>query len=82
MEILNYKFNNGDLLNLALTQSGANATNNNERLEFIGDRVLGLSVAQLLYEMYPNETEGELARRHAPVDSKYSYTGKFPASSR
>ena len=69
MEILNYKFNNGDLLNLALTQSGANATNNNERLEFIGDRVLGLSVAQLLYEMYPNETEGELARRHAMLVS-------------
>ena len=42
---------------------------NNERLEFIGDRVLGLSVADLLYAMYPNETEGELARRHAMLVS-------------
>jgi ribonuclease-3 len=38
-------------------------------LEFIGDRVLGLSVAGLLYEMYPNESEGELARRHAMLVS-------------
>ena len=62
---LNYEFRNKQLLELALTQSGVNATQNNERLEFIGDRVLGLSVAGLLYEMYPNESEGELARRHA-----------------
>ncbi len=62
---LDYKFKNKDLLNLALTQSGIDAKHNNERLEFIGDRVLGLSVAVMLYEMYPNDAEGELARRHA-----------------
>jgi len=62
---LNYKFKNNELLNLALTQSGIDAKHNNERLEFIGDRVLGLSMAQLLYEMYPDEAEGDLARRHA-----------------
>ena len=62
---LNYNFKNPELLKLALTQSGINAKNNNERLEFIGDRVLGLSVAALLYEMYPDEAEGNLARRHA-----------------
>ena len=66
---INYDFNNQTLLELALTQSGANSTNNNERLEFIGDRVLGLAVAGLLYEMYPNESEGELARRHAMLVS-------------
>ena len=65
MKKINYDFKNAELLDLALTQSGANAVHNNERLEFIGDRVLGLSVAGLLYEMYPNESEGELARRHA-----------------
>ena len=65
MKKINYDFKNSELLDLALTQSGANAAYNNERLEFIGDRVLGLSVAGLLYEMYPNESEGELARRHA-----------------
>ena len=69
MKILNYDFNDEGLLELALTQSGADSAHNNERLEFIGDRVLGLSVAGLLYEMYPNETEGELACRHAMLVS-------------
>ena len=62
---LDYKFKNNELLKLALTQSGVNSKHNNERLEFIGDRVLGLSMAALLYEMYPDEAEGNLARRHA-----------------
>ncbi len=66
---LNYNFKNPELMQLAMIQSGANATQNNERLEFIGDRVLGLSVADLLYQMYPKETEGELARRHAMLVS-------------
>ncbi|MFQ6777735.1 MAG: ribonuclease III [Alphaproteobacteria bacterium] len=69
MNILNYTFKNDGLLDLALTQSGVDSKHNNERLEFIGDRVLGLSVAQLLYEMFPNESEGELARRHAMLVS-------------
>ena len=69
MKKLKYKFNDEKLFALAMTQSGADAVNNNERLEFIGDRVLGLSVAALLYEMFPNETEGELARRHAVLVS-------------
>ena len=56
-------------MQLAMIQSGVDAVHNNERLEFIGDRVLGLSVADLLYAMYPNETEGELARRHAMLVS-------------
>lgn len=62
---LNYEFKNKDLLQLALTQSGIDSKHNNERLEFIGDRVLGLSVADMLYKMYPNDAEGGLARRHA-----------------
>ena len=66
---LNYTFQNKDLLDLALTQSGIDAKHNNERLEFIGDRVLGLSVAALLYEMYPDDNEGGLARRHATLVS-------------
>ena len=66
---LNYTFKNEKLLELALTQSGVDAKHNNERLEFIGDRVLGLSVAELLYEMYPSEAEGDLARRHATLVS-------------
>ena len=66
---LDYTFKNKKLLELALTQSGVDAKHNNERLEFVGDRVLGLSVAQMLYEMYPTEAEGELARRHATLVS-------------
>ena len=62
---LKYEFQNPELLNLALTQSGVNAKHNNERLEFIGDRVLGLAVAAMLYEMFPNENEGDLARGHS-----------------
>ena len=66
---LNYIFKDNDLLKLALTQSGIDAEHNNERLEFIGDRVLGLSVAAMLYDMYPDESEGELSRRHATLVS-------------
>ena len=66
---LNYEFKDKNLLELALTQSGADSKHNNERLEFIGDRVLGLSVAELLYKMYPDDDEGGLARRHATLVS-------------
>lgn len=66
---LNYVFNDESLLELALTQSGVDSVNNNERLEFIGDRVLGLSVAGLLFDMFPGEAEGDLARRHAMLVS-------------
>lgn len=38
-----------------------------ERLEFLGDRVLGLVVAQMLFERFPDEPEGALARRHAAL---------------
>lgn len=65
MEKIKYTFKNPELLELALTQSGANPESNNERLEFIGDRVLGLTVADMLYKIFPNEDEGDLARRHA-----------------
>ena len=66
---LNYKFKNKKLLELALTQSGIDSKNNNERLEFIGDRVVGLSVAEILYKMYPDDNEGGLSRRHATLVS-------------
>jgi len=66
---LYYKFKDKSLLELALTQRGINSYRNNERLEFVGDRVLGLSVSAMLYAMYPNENEGELARRFAVLVS-------------
>jgi ribonuclease-3 len=69
---LDYVFKNKDLLEQALTQSGASAQHNNERLEFLGDRVLGLSAAELLYNLFPSESEGALAQRHAALVSTVS----------
>ncbi len=54
---------------LALTHASTGADHNYERLEFLGDRVLGLVVAELLYENFPKESEGDLARRHAALVS-------------
>ena len=45
----------------ALTHSSANAGASNERLEFLGDRVLGLMAAEKLYGLFPNDAEGALA---------------------
>jgi ribonuclease-3 len=64
---LGYKFKSREHIARALThasvRSGKGQRGDNERLEFIGDRVLGLAVAELLNEAYPTATEGELARR-------------------
>lgn len=54
---------------LALTHASTGADHNYERLEFLGDRVLGLVVAELLYASFPKESEGDLARRHAALVS-------------
>lgn len=61
---LNITFNNRDLIERALTHSSAKRSpENNERLEFLGDRVLGLVIAELLIELHPSAAEGELAKR-------------------
>lgn len=58
------RFRDPELLKLALTHAGAaGGLESNERLEFLGDRVLGLIVADLLYRRFPGETEASLARR-------------------
>ncbi len=66
--VLGYKFKAQELLSRALTHSSyKGSTKNsadNERLEFIGDRVLGLAIAELLHETFPKANEGELARRY------------------
>ena len=50
------------LFELALTHS-SRAEQNYERLEFLGDRVLGVSIAAWLYDLFPEEPEGKLSRR-------------------
>ena len=60
-------FADRDLLRAALTHASADGSDNYERLEFLGDRVLGLAVADFLYETFPGEVEGPLARRLAAL---------------
>lgn len=57
---LSYTFKDISLLELALTHR-SNSRKHNERLEFLGDAVLNLCVAQLLYVKFPESTEGELS---------------------
>ena len=63
-EILGYKFRNPDLLRVALTHPSLEGSPNYQRMEFIGDRVLGLAIAIWMYELYPDAGEGGLASRH------------------
>ncbi|MCB1555942.1 MAG: ribonuclease III [Alphaproteobacteria bacterium] len=65
--MLNYRFRDEKRLEKALTHSSAGADGNYERLEFLGDRVLGLVMAHVLYETFPDEAEGDLAKRHAAL---------------
>ena len=72
MVILGHEFEDIELLNLSLTHSSLIGedkfhSESNERLEFVGDRVLGLVIADLLLELFPNENEGDLSRRHAAL---------------
>lgn len=62
---IGYNFKDPALLDLALTHPSADKTRNNQRLEFLGDSILGAVIAKMLYELYPSEPEGELARRLA-----------------
>lgn len=65
---LDHKFDNADLLEAALSHASAPETDATyERLEFLGDRVLGLLVADFLMRRHPDEQEGDLARRFAAL---------------
>ncbi|MDQ0007859.1 ribonuclease-3 [Luteibacter jiangsuensis] len=61
-----HSFRNPDLATLALTHRSAGRPNN-ERLEFLGDALLGVTVAELLFEAHPNASEGELSRLRAQL---------------
>ncbi|MGO4700154.1 ribonuclease III [Dyella sp. 2RAB6] len=66
MAKLTYRFRDPALAQLALTHRSAGKPNN-ERLEFLGDALLGVVVAELLYEAHPNASEGELSRLRAQL---------------
>ena len=70
---LGHRFSRPELLQEALThpsvgrsgkRAGGKAVDNYERMEFLGDRVLGLTIAAFLFENYPNADTGEMARRY------------------
>ena len=67
---INYKFKNINLLIKGLTHKSFNKENNNEKIEFLGDRVLGLVMAKKLLEIYPNEKEGILDKKFANLVNK------------
>ncbi len=64
---IGYRFRNSTYLEQALTHSSKVGAANNERIEFLGDRVLNLVMAHTLFEQFPNESEGSLAKRHSAL---------------
>ena len=67
---LKIKMRNKSLLSHALTHKSANQEINNEKLEFLGDRVIGLVLSNKLFDMYPKENEGVLDKRFAKLVNK------------
>jgi ribonuclease-3 len=66
-ERIGYKFRDVELLKRALTHPSLTKKESNQRLEFLGDAVLGMVVARIIYDLFPHEQEGELARRQAAL---------------
>ena len=67
---INVKFKNLDLLTQSLTHKSFDTNKNNEKLEFLGDRVLGLIISKKLLETYPDEKEGILDKKFASLVNK------------
>ena len=67
---INVKFKNIDLLTQSLTHKSFDTKKNNEKIEFLGDRVLGLIIAKKLLEIYPEEKEGILDKKFASLVNK------------
>ena len=63
-------FKDKNLLIQSLTHKSFNKENNYEKLEFLGDRVLGLVISKKLIEIYPNEKEGILDKKFASLVNK------------
>ncbi len=64
---INIKFKNKKLLSLSLVHKSFDLLNNNEKLEFLGDRVLGLVISKKLFNLYPHESEGSLDKKFASL---------------
>ena len=68
--ILKYDFKNINLLKQSLIHKSYDNSNNNEKLEFLGDRVLGLIISKKLIEIYPDEKEGIIDKKFANLVNK------------
>ena len=66
-KIIGYQFKERHWLERALTHSSTNNEYNYQRLEFLGDRVLGLVMAGELFTLYTDDKEGDLAKRHTAL---------------
>ena len=69
-KILDIKFKDNKLLVKSITHKSYNSNENFEKLEFLGDRVLGLVISKKLLEMYPEEKEGALDKKLASLVNK------------
>ena len=69
-EIIKIKFKNLNLLETTITHKSYNKYNNYEKLEFLGDRVLGLIISKKLLDLYPNDNEGTLDKKLASLVNK------------
>jgi len=67
---LGFKISNVELYKNAITHKSADTINNYEKLEFLGDRVLGLCISKKLLEIFPNEKEGILDKKLASLVNK------------
>ena len=67
---ISINFKNKDLLTKSLTHKSFDKDYNNEKIEFLGDRVLGLVIAKKLLEIYPDEKEGVLDKKFASLVNK------------
>jgi len=67
---INIKFKDQELLTKSLIHKSHNSRNNNEKLEFLGDRVLGLILAKTLLKIYPDEKEGVIDKKFANLVNK------------
>ena len=67
---INIKFNDLNLLKKSLTHKSFDSINSYEKLEFLGDRILGLVISEKLLEIYPEENEGSLDKKLASLVNK------------
>ncbi len=73
-ERIGYEFRNRDLLQAALTHASGSETRlaSNERLEFLGDAILGAAVCEMLYRRFPDYLEGDLTKIKSVVVSRHT----------